>query len=74
MHQDFINVASRAIYEEATKTLNQIITGSKTSAVAIGLYLNLPIQVELRRLPEDIKVKPKLSELEIGRASCRERV
>ena len=42
MHQDFINVASRAIYEEATKTLNQIITGSKTSAVAIGLYLNLP--------------------------------
>ena len=63
MHQDFINVASRTIYEEATKTLNQIITGSKTSAVAIGLYLNLPIQVELRRLPADIKVKPKLSEL-----------
>ena len=63
MHQDFINVASRAIYEEATKTLNQIITGPKTSAVAIGLYLNLPIQVELRRLPADIKVKPKLSEL-----------
>lgn len=63
MHQEFINVASRTIYEEATKALNQIIAGSKTSAVAIGLYLNLPIQVELRRLPADIKVKPKLSEL-----------
>lgn len=63
MHNEFINTAAHSIYEEATKVINEIITGSKTSAVAIGLYLNLPIKVELRKLPTDLTIKPKLSNL-----------
>ncbi len=44
MHTEFIGTAAHSIYEEATKVINEIVTGSKTSAVAIGLYLNLPIK------------------------------
>jgi len=61
--EEFLRSTERVIYQEIAIQLNSIVAGSKTAQAAFGLFLNVPIRVELRKLPEVPKPKKSMYSL-----------
>jgi len=58
--KEFCKETKRKIYTEIVKKANEVLSVSKTSSASLGLFLNLPIEVELRKITKEIKVSKKV--------------
>lgn len=61
--QEFKALAERQLYQELAVNLNILIGTNKTSAASVGLFLNLHIEVEVRKLSNSVKVSKKLDKI-----------
>lgn len=61
--KEFLLVAKQKIYKHAVLGVNQLLGQSKTAQAAIGLMVNVPINVELRKIPDLPKATKKFKTL-----------
>lgn len=61
---EFAHIASHAIFKEVAKTTNQLCGLSKTSTMIVNLFVNLPLKVEARLIPDQEKPSKKLNALD----------
>lgn len=62
--QEFTHDASHLIFREVAKTTNQLCGLSKTSSMIVNLFVNLPLKVEARFIPDQEKPSKKLNALD----------
>jgi hypothetical protein len=57
--KQFEQDTERLLYTELAKNLNLLVGTNKTSAASLGLFLSLPIKVELRKMQDEVLVSAK---------------
>lgn len=62
--QEFLHDSKHYIFKEVAKAVNQLCGLSKTSSMIANLFINLPLQIELRHIANQPKPSKKLNALD----------